>query len=255
MAAPQELFRCLSRFVSALHEVLEKSGEKVLKEELEEAVKKKSGGNFFTEMEVFKKLSSRWSHVLAELKNLSIILEKGDPADILNATKKLSQAISSLQIFIAEIFVNIGSFVPGPVGIVCNVVLAIGCFAVGDIPGGFMNLAGAIPFAKCARLFSKTDGFISMIYKSGLAKFNNTGILLENMSNWRIVGYSKNFARYFDIVVQDAKKRVSKLNLHKKMDKKTGIINSDPTGGLLNDLHDGWDDVRKRVFAHKYFHS
>ncbi len=41
-----------------------------------------------------------------------------------------------------------GSFVPGPVGIVCSLALAIADFAVANYWGGFLNLLGCIPFAK-----------------------------------------------------------------------------------------------------------
>lgn len=210
MSATNELFHSLSRFVDSIYQLLSKSGKEAIENELGEAVKKKSKGNFFTEMEIFQKIFSEWDRVLFELKNLSKQLEKGDVNEILNSTKKLSKTVSSLQLLIAEILVNIGSFVPGPIGIVCSIVLAIGCFAVGDIPGGFMNLIGAIPFAKCAKYLPKIE-FVNMIRNSGLEKFNPLGNLINKIPEWPTVKISNNFTHQFDGVVRNAKNQVTKF--------------------------------------------
>lgn len=205
MAATHDLFLCLSRFVDNIHKVLSKSGKDAIESEIGEALKKGSGTNILTKMEISKKIFSKWDNILIELKNLSRQLEKGDVKDIISASKRLSIAVSSLQILIAEILVNVGSFVPGPVGIVCSIVLAIGCFAVGDIPGGFMNLIGVIPFARCAKYLPKFE-LINMIKKSGLEKY----IPLDLFTNSPIIKVSKNFAQQFADVVSKSKNKIAK---------------------------------------------
>ena len=79
-----------------------------------------------------------------------------------------------------------GSFVPGPVGIVCSLALAIGDFAVGNFWGGFLNLLGCIPFAKAgcktvgpmvkkiaADLYPRVKDVIKITQKNGITKARN----------------------------------------------------------------------------------
>ena len=145
-----ELYKSLGRFVKQLHKVLSKGGKDALKDELSSKCAKK--GNFFLEMESIQKLLRLWDNLLLQLDKVAVQLEKGDVKSIINTTKDLVNSVTALQVYIATAFVEIGSFVPGPVGIMCSLALAIGCFATGNISGGFLNLLGAIPFAKCAKL-------------------------------------------------------------------------------------------------------
>ena len=244
MAASQELFRCLSRFVDNIYQVLSRSGKDAIEADIkEELTRKTSGKNVISEMRIFQKIFESWDNILKELKNLSVKLEKGEPQDILAATNQLSKAVSSLQLLIAEIVINVGSFVPGPIGIVCSVVLAIGCFAVGDIRGGFMNLVGAIPFAKCAKYLSKIE-FVNMIKKCGLEKFNPIDNLFKNLSDIPSIKISNNFVRQCRDVVEKAKNQVAK-NAHKSEDKLLGITMRDK----VNQLHKMSDNINGKKFG------
>ena len=170
--ASTELFKSLSSFVKQLHKVLSKGGKDALKDELSSKCAKK--GNFFLEMESIQKLLRLCDDILIQLDKVAVQLEKGDVKSIIKATRDFANSVTALQIFIATAFVEIGSFVPGPVGIVCSLALAIGCFASGNVAGGFLNLLGAIPFAKCAKFLPKTQ-FLKMLSTSGLSKFKPKG--------------------------------------------------------------------------------
>lgn len=167
-----ELYKSLGRFVKQLHKVLSKGGKEALKDELSSKCAKK--GNFFLEMESIQKLLRLWDNLLLQLDKVAVQLEKGDVKSIINITKDLVNSVTALQVYIATAFVEIGSFVPGPVGIMCSLALAIGCFATGNISGGFLNLLGAIPFAKCAKFLPKAQ-FLKMLSTSGLGKFKPKG--------------------------------------------------------------------------------
>ena len=51
---------------------------------------------------------------------------------------------------LTDAFTAIGSFIPGPIGIVCSLIRAIACFYSGNIPMGLLELLGCIPGAKAA---------------------------------------------------------------------------------------------------------
>lgn len=72
----------------------------------------------------------------------------GEALDIANHCKRMGYLAGPL-------LVEGGSFVPGPVGIVCSLALAIVDFSAGNIFGGFMNLLGCIPFAKAGAKAAK----------------------------------------------------------------------------------------------------
>lgn len=170
--ASTELFKSLSSFVKQLHKVLSTGGKDALKDELSSKCAKKS--NFFLEMESIQKLLRLWDDILIHLEKVAIQLEKGDVKSIIKATRDFANSVTALQVFISTAFVELGSFVPGPVGIVCSLALAIGCFASGNVVGGFLNLLGAIPFVKCAKFLPKTQ-FLKMLSTSGLSKYKPKG--------------------------------------------------------------------------------
>mgnify|MGYP006929148894 FL=1 len=201
-----ELFKSLSSFVKQMHKVLSKGGKEALKDELLSKCRKK--GNFFLEMESIQKLLRLWDDLLIQLDKVAVQLEKGDVKSIIKATKDLVNSVTALQIFIATAFVEIGSFVPGPVGIVCSLALAIGCFATGNIAGGFLNLLGAIPFAKCAKFLPKTQ-FLKMLSTSGLSKFKPKGFeqyMFGLTSKIPKFTFNNKLSQMFDKVIGESQK-------------------------------------------------
>ena len=54
---------------------------------------------------------------------------------------------------IALLGLEAASFIPGVIGIVACLILALKCLAVGDIKGFFINLIGCIPFVKLCKVW------------------------------------------------------------------------------------------------------
>ena len=200
-------------YLVPIHSILSKGGKDALQDEFTNKTCK-AQGNFSVEIEAIQKLMYKWDDVLKKLEDVSLQLEKGDKTSILTASKELAKSITNLQIYIAGAFVEVGSFVPGPIGVVCSVALAIGCFATGNIPGGFLNLLGAIPFSKCAKFLPK-EKLLKIISDSGLNRFKPIGFerymngLSLNLSKLTI--YKNNFSKLFDETIQQARRSTGNL--------------------------------------------
>lgn len=205
--ATTELFKCLAKFTKQIHSILSEGGRTALKADLSKLVKVGKGNPFSNEM---FKLMNKWDDVLQKLEIVSKQLETGEKTSILVASKEFACSITNLQMFIAGTFVEIGSFVPGPVGVVCSLALAIGCFATGNIPGGFLNLLGAIPFAKCAKFLPKTE-LLRILSSSGLGRFKP--IEFERyMSALKFkipqFTYTNHLSRLFEKTIQQAQRGI-----------------------------------------------
>lgn len=231
-----KLFECLGLFTQEIHTILSGGGRKALEEEFAKKAYKRQGA-LLPNLQVMNK----WDDVLNNLKNVSEQLKKGEKSSIIEALRKLSNSVTSLQLFIVNAFVEIGSFVPGPVGIVCGVVLAIGCFASGNIPGGFLNLLCAIPFVKCAKFLPKTRLEL-IISKSGLSNFKPIGFerymnaLSFKISQFR---YTNNLSRMLEEAIQKAQRTTGNIvEGVEKMANKQGLGFSVGHGiqGKLDDL-------------------
>lgn len=110
-----------------------------------------------------------WNNILSVLeKEVVPLLSKGCEAKALIApAKKMAKSAKGLASFATEVL----SFVPGPIGIVCSVALAIGCFSIGNIPGGFFELLGCIPGGKVAgkgasKLFGRIEKILIEMIQS-----------------------------------------------------------------------------------------
>lgn len=115
------------------------------------------------------KLIKEWDNIILILeKEIIPLLSKGCEMEHLVApAKKLAKSAGTLSLIAADVL----SFVPGPIGIVCSLALAISCFSVGNIPGGFFELLGCIPGGKVAgkassKLFPKVEKILIDFAKS-----------------------------------------------------------------------------------------
>lgn len=113
-----------------------------------------------------------WHNILAVLeKEVIPLLSKGCEAkSLLVPAQKLAGSAKVL----GGMAANVLSFVPGPVGIICSLALAIGCFSTGNIVGGFFELLGCIPGGKVAgksasKLFPKIEKLLIEIAESNQA--------------------------------------------------------------------------------------
>ena len=255
--ASSDLFKCLAKFTKQIHSVLKDGGTKALKEDF--ATKScKNSGNFFVEMEAVPKVTRYWEDILVKLEKVSIQLEKGEKASIISASKELAKSVTNLQTFILGTFVEIGSFVPGPIGIVCSLALAITCFATGNIPGGFMNLLGAIPFAKCAKFLPKAT-FTKILSDSGLNAFKPISFerYMNSLSlNIKDFSYHNKFISILEHHIGKAQRAASNVM------QKTGTFAKAPqstTNGMsasnkiLNNTADGWDKAREELLGIQVF--
>lgn len=108
--------------------------------------------NVGKDSELLRKLSiveMEWKALVHELECLyGKISKEGVSSSVLGDAEKLAVQCKDLTKLVGPLLVEGGSFVPGPIGIVCSLALAIADFAIGNVFGGFMNLLGCIPFAK-----------------------------------------------------------------------------------------------------------
>jgi len=114
-------------------------------------------------------LLSEWDNILMTLDREVIpLLSKGCEANaLIGPIQKLAKSAKNLSLMASQIL----SFVPGPIGIVCSIINAIGCFATGNIAGGFFELLGCIPGGKVAgkassKLFPKVEKILIEIVQS-----------------------------------------------------------------------------------------
>ncbi len=117
-------------------------------------------------------LLREWDNILTVLeKEVIPLLSKGCEAkSLLAPAQKIAKSAQAL----AALAANVLSFVPGPIGIVCSLALAITCFSTGNIAGGFFELLGCIPGGKVAgkgasKLFPKIEKMLIEIAQSNRA--------------------------------------------------------------------------------------
>lgn len=95
------------------------------------------------------KIEDEWNLIIQKVSILSgKISKEGVSISFKGEALVIVQHCESLTKLVGPLLVEGGSFVPGPIGIICSLALAIADFAVGNVFGGFMNLLGCIPFAK-----------------------------------------------------------------------------------------------------------
>lgn len=114
-------------------------------------------------------LLREWDNILVVMeKEIIPLLNKGcDAKSLIAPAQKIAKSTSALAAMAAEVL----SFVPGPIGIICSLALAIGCFSTGNIVGGLFELLGCIPGGKVAgkgasKLFPKIEKILIEIVQS-----------------------------------------------------------------------------------------
>lgn len=235
----KEILANLGEIVEQFHSALAKGGSEGLKLELSTCKWKNPFG--------LSTILSKWDNILVELKNVAQKLKKGNPEEIVDSATKLSKCIADLQVFILGIAAEIGSFVPGPIGMVCSLALAIGCFAVGDIPGGFLNLIGAIPGAKLAKYIPLGP------LKNSVLKFQSelctrwghkvSALTQKAARNCETFRFSERFDLYFTNTLKNLKKQIEKVGekIGKEVEK------------VLTGIDDGWNIEREKLKEVKSF--
>lgn len=238
-AISKEVLENLGNIVKQFHTALAKGGAEGIKTELTNC---KWINPFGMGM-----ILSKWDNILNKLDDVALKLQKGNSDDIIEAVTDLSKSVADLQLFILSIATEVGSFIPGPIGIVCSIALAIGCFAVGDIPGGFLNLVGAIPGAKLAKFLPigplKTSilNFKDVLFtRWGYKVSAFTQRAARNSENFR---YIERFDDYFTHTLKSTKEKLSKVG-----DKLNNTKNQ-----ILTTIDDGWNAAREELQAEKAF--
>lgn len=132
-------------------------------------------------------IEKEWRSALKEIEQISQrVASEGINRSIDVEVKSVVNHCEIIAKTAGPLLVEGGSFVPGPVGIVCSLALAIADFAMGNFWGGFLNLLGCIPFAKAgcktigpmikkiaADLYPRIKDIIKFTQRNGITKARN----------------------------------------------------------------------------------
>ena len=92
------------------------------------------------------KVFDSYAHIISILeKNICPVLKKGGN---ISEIKPFLKPLLKEGVVLSDAFTNVGSMIPGPVGIVCSLIRATICFCEGNIPMGLIELLGCIPGVK-----------------------------------------------------------------------------------------------------------
>lgn len=180
MAMSQALRECLCKVIEDMVVLFRQEGKECLKAEITAAPKLKEvngitkyKGNPFTS--ITKQSMNLWDDILREFDAVAINLRKDNPQELFKALKNVTTKCGELTSLLAGIVVETGSYIPGPIGMVCSLCLSITCFATGNVLGGFMNLLGCIP---CGKVVGKSGKFFaSKLIPRMKAIFSKSGIM------------------------------------------------------------------------------
>lgn len=139
-------------------------------------------------------IEKEWKIILIEFEKLSDkIAKEGISKSLTGDAVAIAEHCKRLGTLAGPLLVEGGSFVPGPIGIVCSLALAIFDFATGNIFGGFLNLLGCIPFAKAGikaakpllndiiRNLLKNPEFVKCVKNASAALKPTTGLYTRNV--------------------------------------------------------------------------
>lgn len=118
-------------------------------------------------------IEREWSLTLKEIENIAQrIASEGINPSLLESARSVTTHCEKIARMAGPLLVEGGSFIPGPIGIVCSLALAIADFAVGNFFGGFMNLLCCVPFAKagCKVLLPTLKKIVADILKNPYVK-------------------------------------------------------------------------------------
>lgn len=118
-------------------------------------------------------IEREWSLTLKEIENIAQrIASEGINPSLLENARSVAMHCEKIAKMVGPLLVEGGSFIPGPVGIVCSLALAIADFAVGNFFGGFMNILCCVPFAKagCKVLLPTLKKIVADLLKNPYVK-------------------------------------------------------------------------------------
>ena len=82
------------------------------------------------------KVFDSYAHIISILeKNICPVLKKGGN---ISEIKPFLKPLLKEGVVLSDAFTNVGSMIPGPVGIVCSLIRATICFCEGNIPMGLI---------------------------------------------------------------------------------------------------------------------
>ena len=181
----QSLRECLAQLTYDLSELLSKDGTANFTKELTEGISGKTrngtiqveGNPFHSPKAVLDRAGLLWKGIVDEFKPLSVHLKNDNLPNIRKSLNKITSKCAELTTLLTGVIVEAGSYIPGPIGIVCILCLAISCFATGNVVGGVLNLLGCIPCAKVVGKAGKAcaplaDGISGIIQRSGIERFS-----------------------------------------------------------------------------------
>lgn len=99
--------------------------------------------------------------LIQRLREIALKLKRGEKLGcemfaVAELAKKLSYAVTS-----------VGSLIPGPIGIVCSLALALFCLFKSDYAGFFLSLLGCIPFVKAgSKIFKALENLFQQALRS-----------------------------------------------------------------------------------------
>lgn len=118
-------------------------------------------------------IEREWSLALKEIESLAQrIAAEGFNPSLLESARVVATHCEIIARMAGPLLVEGGSFIPGPIGIVCSLALAIADFAVGNFFGGFMNILCCVPFAKagCKVLLPTLKKIVADLLKNPYVK-------------------------------------------------------------------------------------
>lgn len=118
-------------------------------------------------------IEREWSMTLKEIENITQrIASEGINPSLLESAQSVATHCEKIARMAGPLLVEGGSFIPGPIGIVCSLALAIADFAVGNFFGGFMNILCCVPFAKagCKILLPSLKKIVADLLKNPYVK-------------------------------------------------------------------------------------
>lgn len=124
-------------------------------------------------MRKIETIEREWSLTLKEIENIAQrIASEGINPSLLESARSVTTHCEKIARMAGPLLVEGGSFIPGPIGIVCSLALAIADFAVGNFFGGFMNLLCCVPFAKagCKVLLPTLKKIVADILKNPMSR-------------------------------------------------------------------------------------
>lgn len=216
----QALRECLGNLIDGFVILFKETGTECLRSEIKICAKQKALHQLTeTQNAIFnpflhqnEKAMKIWNDIVKDFELVSKHIKSDNTPELLKCLKNIISETSNLTKLLTGLVVEVGSYVPGPIGIVCSLCLAITCFASGNILGGFINLFGCIPcgkvVGKSGRAFSNkfANRIKRLIEQSGIEKYS------PQWTKDMLFKYQTEFQNIIKSHTQDFKKAFELLN-------------------------------------------